>query len=146
MLASFVSSRPERSMHVYSVILSFSDSLQPHRACQALCPWNFPGENIEVGCHFLLQGIFLTQGSNPGLLYLPVCGRPRFNPWVRKIPWRRKWQPTPVLLPGKSHGWRILVGYRPWGRKESDTTEQICFLFFKPHLLVLPSSTLTPGY
>ena len=36
---------------------------------------------------------------------------------------RRKWQPTPVLFPGKSHGQRSLVGYRPWGRKESDTTE-----------------------
>ena len=39
-------------------------------------------------------------------------------PWVRKTPWRRKWQPTPVFLPGKSHGQRSLVGYRPWGRKE----------------------------
>ena len=38
--------------------------------------------------------------------------------------WRRKWQPTPVFLPGKSHGWRNLVGYSPWGRKESDTTER----------------------
>ena len=36
---------------------------------------------------------------------------------------RRQWQPTPVLLPGKSHGRRSLVGYSPWGRKESDTTE-----------------------
>ena len=42
------------------------------------------------------------------------CRRPRFNPWVRKIPWRRKWQPTPVLLPGESHGQRSLVGYSPW--------------------------------
>ena len=41
--------------------------------------------------------------------------------------WRRKWQPTPVLLPGKFHGWRTLVGYSPWGRKESDTTEQLHF-------------------
>ena len=48
---------------------------------------------------------------------------PGFDPWVRKILWRRKWQPTPVLLPGKSHGWKSLVGYSPWGRKESDTTE-----------------------
>ena len=39
--------------------------------------------------------------------------------------WRRKWQPTPVLLPGKFHGWRNLVGYSPWGHKESDTTEQL---------------------
>ena len=38
-------------------------------------------------------------------------------------PWRRKWQPTPVFLPGESHGWRSLAGYGPWGHKESDTTE-----------------------
>ena len=46
-----------------------------------------------------------------------------FDPWVRKIPWRSKWQPSPVLLPGKSHGWKSLVGYSPWGGEESDTTE-----------------------
>ena len=61
-----------------------------------------------------------------------VClqwGRPGFNPWVGKIPWRRKWVPTPVLLPGKSHGWRSMVGHSPWGHKESDTTEQLHFHF-----------------
>ena len=42
---------------------------------------------------------------------------------VRKIPWRRKWQPNPVFLPGEVHGQRNLVGYNPWGCKESDTTE-----------------------
>ena len=42
---------------------------------------------------------------------------------------RRQWHPTPVLLPGKSHGWRSLVGYRPWGRWESDTTERLHFHF-----------------
>ena len=46
-----------------------------------------------------------------------------FDPWVRKVPWRRKWQPPPVFLPGEFHGQRSLAGYRPWGRKESDTTE-----------------------
>ena len=51
------------------------------------------------------------------------CGRPGFDPWVRKIPWRRKWQPTPVLSPGKSHGRRIPAGYSSWGHKESDMTE-----------------------
>ena len=45
-----------------------------------------------------------------------------------KIPWRRKWQPTPVLLPRKFHGRRSLVGYGPWGHKESDTTEPLHFL------------------
>ena len=48
------------------------------------------------------------------------CG---FNPWVRKIPWRRKWHPLPVLLPGKFYGQRSLVGYSPCGCKESDRTE-----------------------
>ena len=57
--------------------------------------------------------------------HLPTTRETGFNPWVRKIPWRRKWQPTPVLLPGKSHGWRRLVGYSPWGHNESDTTERL---------------------
>ena len=43
--------------------------------------------------------------------------RPRFDPWVRKIPWRRKWQPTPIFLLGKYHGQRSLADYSPWGRK-----------------------------
>ena len=45
------------------------------------------------------------------------CRRHRFYPWVGTIPWRRKWQPTPVFLPGKSHGQRILAGYSPRGCK-----------------------------
>ena len=61
----------------------------------------------------------------------PVCQcrrhqRHKFDPWVRKIPWSRKWQPTPIFLPGKSHRQMSLVGYRPSGCKESDTTKRIC--------------------
>ena len=48
--------------------------------------------------------------------------RQGFDPWVRKIPWRKAWQPTPVFLPGESHGLRSLVSYSPWGHKE-DITE-----------------------
>ena len=48
--------------------------------------------------------------------------------WALQL-WRRQWHPTPVLLPGESHGWRSLVGYSPWGREESDTTEQLHFHF-----------------
>jgi len=47
----------------------------------------------------------------------------RFDPWVSKIPWRRKWQPTPVFLTGKSHGQRSLAGYSEKGCKQSDATE-----------------------
>ena len=46
-----------------------------------------------------------------------------FDSWVGKIPWRRKWQPTSIFLPGESHGQRSLVGYGAWGHKELDTTE-----------------------
>ena len=53
------------------------------------------------------------------------CKRPRFHPWVRKIPWRREQQPIPVFLPGESHGQRSLAGYSPWVHKESDTTKQL---------------------
>ena len=45
------------------------------------------------------------------------------DPWVGKIPWRRKWQLTPILLPEDPHEQRNLVGYRPWGHKELDMTE-----------------------
>ena len=55
----------------------------------------------------------------------PTNAGDRFNPWVWKILWRRKWHPTPVFLNGKFHGQRSLVGYSPQGRKESDITEHV---------------------
>ena len=50
-----------------------------------------------------------------GAFLVAQCRTPGFNPWVGKIPWRRAWQPTPVLLPREAHGWRSLVGCSPWG-------------------------------
>ena len=66
------------------------------------------------------------------------CGRYEIHPWVRKIPWRRKWQPIPVLLPGKFHGQRSWVGYSPRGRKESDMTEHT-------HNVFMPTATIWMG-
>ena len=54
-----------------------------------------------------------------------VYKRPESDPWVKKAPWRREWQPTPVFLLGESHGQRSLVGYSPLGHKESDMTKQL---------------------
>ena len=48
---------------------------------------------------------------------------------ITKLHWRRRWHPTPVLLPGKSHGWRSLIGCSPWGHEESDMTERLHFHF-----------------
>ena len=70
--------------------------------------WGFPGDSVVKN---------LPEGRNHG--------RCRFSPWVWKIPWRRAWQPIPVLMPGKSHGQRSLAGYSPWGRKELDMIEQL---------------------
>ena len=56
------------------------------------------------------------------------CKRHGFDPWVGKIPWRRKRLPTLVFLSGKSHGQRSLMGYSPQGHKELDTTENLCIL------------------
>ena len=53
------------------------------------------------------------------------CRRRGFNLWIRKIPWSKKWQPALVFLPGKFHGQRSLVGYSPWGCKESDTPQRL---------------------
>ena len=60
------------------------------------------------------------QGSVTKFCRIPS----RYGVW-----WRRRWHPTPVLLPGKSHGWRSLAGCSPWGREESDTTERLHFHF-----------------
>ena len=56
----------------------------------------------------------------------PANQETQFDPWVWKLPWRRKWQLTPVFLPGKFHGQMNPAGYSPWGLKESDTTEHTC--------------------
>ena len=68
-----------------------------------------------------LRGVICTSlhGPLPGILQMLYLHRLQ----------RRQWQPTPVLLPGKSHGWRSLVGCSPWGRKELDTTERLHFHF-----------------
>ena len=54
-----------------------------------------------------------------------TCRRHGFDSWVKKIPWRRKWQPTPVFLPGKSHEQRSLAGYSSLAHKESDKTKRL---------------------
>ena len=63
------------------------------------------------------------------------CKRYGFDPWVLKIPWRRKWQPTPVFLSGKLHGQRSMVGYSPQGYKELDVTEHTAHFTLLPWVL-----------
>ena len=147
-----------------------SDSVRPHRwqPTRLLCPWDSPGKNAGVGCHFFLQcmkvkseseicfsqsvsqfsGTVMSNSLRPHELQhirpprpSPTAGvypnpcslsrwcHPAISSSAAPFYWRRQWHPTPVLLPGKSHGWRSLVGCSPRGREESDTTEWLQFDF-----------------
>ena len=99
---------------------SVSASLKWERQGSFLGSWDSKASSSGLGT---FRG---TVGTNQS--FFTPCSFDRkiqrhgFDPWVGKIPWRRAWQSTPVFLPGKSHGQRRLAGYKPWGRKESDTT------------------------
>ena len=75
-----------------------------------------------------IQCIIYTINGLPWWLRLQ-CRRPELSPWVSQIPWRKEWLPTPVFLPGKSYGWRSLVGCSPWGREELSMTQWLHFHF-----------------
>jgi len=88
---------------------------------------------ISISCYYIsIYCIFTKSFPGGSSSKESVCQyrRYRFTPWVRKIPWRRKWHPTPIFLPGKFHGQRRLGGYSPWGLKELDMTEQLSMHIF----------------
>ena len=103
--------------------------------------WVFLSMNLGVSFSYFLKvkcislKTFLRNlnrgfpSSSVGKRICLQCKRPRFDPWVRKIPWRRKWQPTPVFLPGEFHEQRSLACYSPWDSKESDTIVWLTFTF-----------------
>ena len=93
---------------------------------KSFCFWD---KNLEVsllgfGCPFCKTPVVSGKYGNLQEIRDTV---PFYKGFITH--WRRQWQPTPVLLPGKSHGWRSLIGCSPWGHKESDTTEQLYFHF-----------------
>ena len=82
--------------------------------CYSSCPCGLGlGDSYEVRFPWWLSGCRI----HPRYKNCRKCG---FSPWAGKILWRRKWKPALAFLPGRSHGQRSLVGYRPWGHKESD--------------------------
>ena len=83
--------------------------------------WKEKPRALLVGCKLVCWLDF--PGGASGKEPACQCRSCGFDPWVRKIPWRKVWQPTPVFLPGKSHGQRSLAGGRLWSHKESNTTE-----------------------
>ena len=86
---------------------------------QALVLWKVP-QGSSLLAH-MVKSLSASAGD---------IKRHNFNPWVGKIPWRRKLQPIPIFLPGDSHGQRSLAGCHPWGHKESDMTKWLTLSLF----------------
>ena len=84
-------------------------------------------KSLLIKCPAHLGDSPMTQQSGI-CLQCRRCRRCGFDPWVRKIPWSRKWQLTQVFLPGEHHGQKSLEGYGPCGHKKSDMTEDTCML------------------
>ena len=123
------------------------------RSLVGCSPWGHKEQDTTERLHFDFSLSCIGEGNgnplqcscleNPrdgGAWWAAVYGVPQSRTRLkqlsssssRPLEWRRKWQPTPVLLPGKFHGWRSLVDCSPWGCKESDTTERLHFLSIVP--------------
>ena len=96
----------------YSSNLFSLSSSGRNYTCNSLV-WEFSLKYLKFRAFLLAQWLKKKKRKKISLQY----SRHRLDPWVGKIPWRRKWQPTPVFLPGKSHGQRRLAVYSPWGHK-----------------------------
>ena len=115
---------PEQTVLIPGVTLSTVMHIYLYLHTHTHTHTGFPSGSVITGMHTCLCLHTHTHAHARVLLWWlcdkePACQgrRCRFNPWVRKIPWRRKWQLTPVFLPGKSHGHRGMVGYSPWSCK-----------------------------
>ena len=94
---------PHHCCCCYCLVAKMCPALRTPRsiACQLLCPWNFPGKNTVVGCHFLLQGLFPTQRSNPHLLH---------------------WQMDSSPLSHRYHTWPVPTHLAWWGWKDTSSS------------------------
>ena len=103
---------PKRALNLETVKFSFSLRFFSEHSAKTI-----PLMDVSVSFYFVIKSLLRLPWQLSGKESTCQCRRCRFNPWLRQIPWRWKWQPTPVFLPGKSHGQRSLVVYSPWGCK-----------------------------
>ena len=124
-LCSFKNKEPRNIMHfpLASRVIPTTGNVGGGRKKRGKMRWGNVIHYKQISWHRVeIRAVFFPGGSVVKRICLQ-CRRHGFNPWVGKILWRRKWQPTPVFLPEKSHEQRSLASYSPWGHKESDTTE-----------------------
>ena len=116
---------------------SHSTPVSRHHSPLSLVTWKMPcGPSLEKEVPSHVKGLPTRYSGKESTWQCRRCKRHGFDPWVQKIPWRRKWKPTPVFLPGRFYLQWSLVGYSPWGRKESDTTEHT-------HIIILKTTLFT---
>ena len=113
----------------------FKGTVHPYSVTHS--PPSWPSRETSIACHICKEismawHICKLLGTLVNISWLR-CG---FDPWVGKVPWRRKWQPAPISLPRESHGWRSLADWSPWGCKELDTTEWHTQVNNKSHLIL----------
>ena len=120
---------------------SLRESRDTQEDCRVLLGSSCIRGCTSVTAHTTWSGF---PGGSDGKASAHNAGDPGSIPRLRRSP-RRKWQPTPVRLPRKFHRWRSLVGYSPWGRKESDMTERLQFLSFFLSIFLSPAWSGLPS-
>ena len=109
--------------------------LSSHHACCQKHPLVLSSQAVN--------GLARCHSGEESACQCSFCKRCGFEPWVRKIPWSKKWQPTPLFLPKKSHGERKLAGYSPWGCKTLNTTERLSIYTLKQDWAICSSQLWT---
>ena len=121
---SFLSGVPRHSVQLNSVMLNPEHECHLRLSKMAALFFFFNQISIRIA---YLTSYCVSRWASPEaqMVKNPPANRgdPSSIPGLGRVPWRRKWQPTPVFLPGEAHGQRSLEGYSPWGHKGSDTTE-----------------------
>ena len=127
-------------IYTYPLYFGFPSHLGEHRALSTVTR---AVQSVIISYLFVINHLrwcFHSLPKTQMVMNLPALQETWFDLWAWGIPWRREWLPTPVFLPGESHGQRSLVGYSPWGSKESDTTERLTL--FQRHYVIHISPVL----
>ena len=136
---------------IHYVSTTLSSAIVVRNQLWVICKWmvvarfspHFANPLLKLKADYINK-IYWNVRVSQGAQWKCACQwrRPRkhgFDPWVRKIPWRRKWHPTPVFLPVESYGQRSLVGCSPWGCKELYMSEHACTHYSEISIALLES-------
>ena len=110
----------ERDIFNFAFLITIETKPGP---CNSMLSLGLSSTDLYAAFSYYSSGLHNWLSGEESTCQCRRLRRQAFYPWVRKIPWRRKWQPIPVFLPGKFHGQRSLADHSQWDCKEPDTTE-----------------------